>query len=205
MDESQLARSVQVRRSEERSEISAAVIKSALTAMAVTFGKELDEMILKSWTRALDDLSKEQIIEGFRRMEKTFIPTAACPFPVPAHLRAHVDAAKENATQVSAEDAWEKSMEWVRRFYRPDCRNMTRPKLTHMLWRSLCVAGGPDHVSECSMDELAWAKKRFIEAYLSLEQLKEDENFIGRSEAREILNSIGSGNQLEQFLKGKSF
>ena len=186
----QLDRSARQKRSEERLEILTPLIKSALTAMAVTFGKELEEPTFKSWARALDDLSREQIIEGFRRMEKSFIPTAACPFPVPAHLRAHVDEARANAVNLTADSAWEKSMEWVRRYWRPDCRNMTRPELSQLLWRSLCAAGGADWVSECPLEELAWAKKRFIEAYLGLNKLAADQHFISNGEAKRIVSEL---------------
>lgn len=174
----------------DRLKILEPLVEQALMAMAATFGRAIDREIVSRWVRALNDLSREEVAEGFKRLERTFVPTAACPFPVPAHLRLPIEQARENAQIVTGEQAWEKSMEWVRRFYRPDCRNMNRPELSQLNSRCLAAAGGAGYVSDCSLEELAWAKKRFLEAYASLNRLHIDAHFIGNGEAKQIMDSL---------------
>lgn len=179
-----------MRPSKSHSETLVSLVTGNLIRLGGTYGKEITPPFARIWVDALEDLSLEEIAEGFKRVQKTFVPTSACPFPVPAHLRTQIDASRENLTNVRAEAGWEKALTWVRRYYRPDCRDKKYPDLGEQLWRSLGAAGGPAFVSDCSMDELAWAKKRFIEAYLSLEQLKRDQHFIGNGEAKQILASL---------------
>lgn len=172
--------------------------------MAGTFGKAVTAPMVTSWVRALSDLSCEEIIEGFRRMEKTFIPTAACPFPVPAHVRAEIDAARQNLEQVKAEQAWEETRAWMRKWYFSDCRDKKYPPLREILFRSLSAAGGLAHVADCSNEDLIWAKKRFIEAYLSLEQLQADAHFLPGAEAKQILKSLAPKETVKNLLKEKT-
>jgi hypothetical protein len=142
------------------------------------------------WLTGLKDLTAEQVHAAFEYVERTFEPTSARPFPVIATVRNCIQRAMGNALAVEAESSWQEAMDWVRKWYRPDCRDAQRPKLSEHIWRSLLAAGGPEHVSDCPLDDLAWAKKRFIEAYLSLQQLREDEHFIGTTEAKQILQGL---------------
>lgn len=137
-------------------------------------------------------------------MEKTFVPTTACPFPVPAHVRAQIDTARENLTMVKAQIAWETTLDWIRRWYRPDCRDMKVKPLEEIAFRCLTAAGGPSHVAECSLEDLVWAKKRFIEAYLSFSQLQADQHFLPGSEAKQILQGLAPEESVQNLLKGKT-
>jgi hypothetical protein len=144
-------------------------------------------MIVADWSEEFKAISVERLNEAMERVSRSFVPTAACPFPVQAHVWEVLNDAKSNEDAVVAEAAWQKALHWSRNDWHPDVAISRIRNLDPQIRRALGAAGGPAHLFGCSEEETQWARKRFIEAYQSLERLQEDENFISDSEAKKIL------------------
>lgn len=149
------------------------------------------------WIDSLKFLTPTQIAAGFDRLESGFIPTSACPFPVPAQLMAMVADARENKAQIDAEQAWDDLTKWMHYYYRPDCRDSKFPLMEARIMHSARAAGGLEHISSCPIKELAWAKKRFIEAYLSLGKLEEDKPLLASPEVMKQLGEVAQRKELK--------
>jgi hypothetical protein len=141
-------------------------------------------------------LTPTQIQAGFDQIEKHFIPTAACPFPVPASLLQIIDSAKDNFVKMGAEQAWEDLQLWMQRYYRPDCRDKKYPLMESMMARSVDAAGGLPHISSCPISELVWAKKKFIEAYLRMAQLEKDQPLLASGDVMKQIASVAENKSL---------
>ena len=150
------------------------------------FGHQLTSMEAEIWVNGLAGQTVEAVDEAMRRVAKDFVPTAACSFPVPAHVWRVLNAAKSNEQTVSSEAAWQKAVRWAREQWHPDVSISRIPELEPQIRRALGAAGGAAHLFGCSEEETQWARKRFIEAYQSLDRLHDDENFISDSEAKKI-------------------
>lgn len=183
--------------SERPSKTLESLISLRLARLSAILARPVEDITRKAWVDALKFLTPTQIAAAFERLERTFIPTAACPFPVPAQLLGWVGVAEENKSKLDADQAWEDLMLWMSRWYFPDCRDMKRPAMQERIAKSVNAAGGLAHINSCSLSELAWAKKRFIEAYLSLGKLEEDRPLLASPEAIKQIGAIAEGKQLK--------
>jgi len=159
------------------SETLALLISRRLARLAAIYGREVERETCEVWVDAVKFLTPTQIQAGFDRMEKTFIPTAACPFPVPAQLMSVIADAQGNKALLDAEQAWVDAELWLSRWYE-DCRDKEYPLIDPRIMKSMEAAGGLSYVKNCPLKDYAWAKKRFIEAYLSLGQLERDQPLL---------------------------
>lgn len=140
------------------------------------------------WVDGLNGQAVGAVDEAMRRVAKDFVPTAACSFPVLAHVWRILNASQLNENTVSAEAAWQKALRWSRNHWHPDVLISRIGELDPQIRRALGAAGGAAHLFGCSEGETQWARKRFIEAYQSIDRLHDDENFISDSEAKKIFN-----------------
>ena len=154
--------------------------------MCALYGRDANPAWKQIWTSALSDVPYESLGPAFIRVEQTFIPTAACPFPTPAHLRAFLDKAKEITSADRTETAWHCALEQISRFYHPDV-GWKGPVLSDHVGHALRAANGIHYVSQCSEEELIWAKKRFIECYERDDKLPESQRMLGYSDAKSFL------------------
>ena|SRR5579871_1626750 len=177
------------------------LITQRLTRLAALYPGSLKDGIQPitrdMWVNALKFLMPQQIEAGFDRLESGFIPTAACPFPVPAHLLAVIAGAEENKEEIDAENAWSDLLNWMHLFYRPDCRDREYPLMAFRMYSSAQAAGGLEHISSCPIKDLPWAKKRFIEAYLGLGKLEQDKPLLGGPELTKQIASVAEGKLLK--------
>ncbi len=186
------------------SQILDSLLSKRLLRLAAILGREVTAGTKEVWVDAVKFLMPQQIEAGFDRLESGFIPTAACPFPVPAHLLAVVAGAEENKEEIDAENAWSDLLNWMHLFYRPDCRDREYPLMAFRMYSSAQAAGGLEHISSCPIKDLPWAKKRFIEAYLSLGKLEQDKPLLVAAQhmkllddAKDTIKSIAEGKQLK--------
>lgn len=182
--------------SKRPSETLESLISLRLARLAAITGQEVQAITLQAWVNALKFLMPQQIEAGFDRLESGFIPTAACPFPVPAHLLAMVSEAGKNQERMDAEQAWEDVETWLVRWY-ADCHDRKYPLMDERLRKSLKAAGGPSYVKNCPLKDLAWAKKRFIEAYLGLAKLEQDKPLLGSADVVKQIAAMAEGKQLK--------
>lgn len=117
-------------------------------------------------------------------MEQTFKPTSACPFPVPANLRDVIADVVEASVSIKADQAWStllRNLQWDA--FNPE-------KLSERTRHAVSASGGFEHLESCPLEDLVWAKKRFIEAYQAFTVVEENQHFIGTSEAKKILGKL---------------
>jgi hypothetical protein len=184
------------------------LIRKELLKLAALCDKAPGAALFELWVEMLHDdprsrnLSEAGFHLAFAKLKSSFVPTAACQFPTPAHFFQLLATTEQATRVVLAEQAWEFSMAWVRRYYRPDCRDMERPELPRLHSMCLNAAGASAYVSDCTLEELAWAKKRFIEAYSNFCELQHDEEFISNDEAKKIVEGLRV--QFHQLAKAKT-
>jgi hypothetical protein len=66
--------------------------------------------------------------------------------------------------------------------------------------RAINATGGLAYLSECIGDNLVFARKRFIEAYLRWDELKRDEYLLPPGEVKNLLADIASTMSVERLL-----
>lgn len=187
-----------------RSEILVSVVTQNLIKLGGLYGKEITRQYANLWIDNLKGVDPKLIAAAFERIERTFSPTAACPFPVPTHVWDILEAVRKNESKVSTEESWTKALDWVQRDYHPDIKFSDSRKLDEKLIRALKAAGGAEHISGCSQEELQWSKKRFVEAYDSMSNLERDEFFLTDGEAKKVLGKLGPSDVLSGLVKAKS-
>src|ERR1700674_1663670 len=85
------------------------ILRQSLARFAALYNVVPSEALSGIWLEALGDLRPEILSAALLRVEREFVPTHACPFPVPAHLRQIVAKVNENENNVEAESAWQKA------------------------------------------------------------------------------------------------
>src|ERR1700674_2550585 len=141
------------------------ILRQSLARFAALYNVVPSEALPGIWLEALKDLRPEILSAALLRVEREFVPTQACPFPVPAHIRQMLAKVNDNEKTIEAESAWEKALDWSRHKWHPDLRNSNLPALPHKIVKALGAAGGTPHLWQCSEEETQWARKRFIEFY----------------------------------------
>jgi hypothetical protein len=172
------------------------LIRTRLARLAAIYGRAVEAETLSVWIDAVKFITPTQIAAAFDLLEVTFIPTAACPFPVPANLLKFTEDAQSNQEVVNAGIAWEDLLLWMQRYYRPDCRDKRYPLMESKMTHAANAAGGLEHISSCPIKDLAWAKKRFTEAYLSLAKLEEDRPLLASGDVMKQIASVAENKSL---------
>lgn len=181
---------IQTKESGKASAILDSIIRQGLARFAALYNLVPSDVLPGIWFESLKDLTPEVVAGALLRVEREFVPTHACPFPVPATVRGVLEGVKANENKVLAEDAWKKTLRWIDRNYHPDVKYSDQVELDRKSMRALNAAGGPHWVSTCDQDQLPFARKAFLEAYEQLDKLGKDEFFIGNAEAKNILAEI---------------
>jgi hypothetical protein len=125
------------------------------------------------WCDVLRDVSVDLLGPAFQKLERTFKPTVAAPFPSPAHLLELLSDVRAREIENSAESAWQHLLDRLERQYHPDL-GWNGPSLDPRIDHAARAAGGIRWILECSRAELVWCKKRFTECYVRDEKLAED-------------------------------
>ena len=146
---------------------------------------------LPLWIQDLCDIAVELLEPAFLKLERTFKPTAASPFPAPAHLRELLETARSISADDEAETAWHGLLGAVQRCYHPDL-GWRGPKLAERIDHAARAANGVHYLSQCSEDDLVWAKKRFVECFPRDRELAECDGLLP---AKEILRPLTSDHE----------
>ena len=146
------------------------IVRLWLIRFSAIYDRQVNSALPNLWCESLCDLSIESVEVALRKIESTFIPTSACPYPTPGHVRKLIEISSQLRTEQEADQAWQSAMHACEQQYHPDI-GWRGPKLTERVARAIASAGGVHYVTQCSCDELVWAKKRFVESYLRAEKL----------------------------------
>jgi hypothetical protein len=120
------------------------------------------------WAEALADIGPAKLVELFRKLENTFMPTSACPFPTPAHIRALLEEEHTLERIKDAELAWDVLLHVLNKHYHPNVEGGWKrgsPKLSPRTSVAANAAGGIPFIWSCTNAQLVWVKKDFIAAY----------------------------------------
>lgn len=160
-----------------QSEILHDTIDEFLARFSASYSHVVSKSKYAIWYEAFADLEPRVVATACREVERTFIPTAACPFPTPAHVRGFIQNAKALVTEHTGETAWHETLAAIAKQYHPDI-GWRGPRLTERIDHAIRAANGVHYVSQCSEEDLIWAKKRFIECYQRDEVLPDAQHLI---------------------------
>jgi hypothetical protein len=138
----------------------------------------------------LSDLTPAQLEAACELVTKTHrFPT----MPRPADILAQVKNADGEAEKALASEGWDKAWEWFNGSWHPDCgfygsRHLCDmdPKAEHAFRQ----AGSFTFLYNADQEQLQWARKRFIEAYLRAGELQARGELLTSGEAKRLLRDI---------------
>jgi hypothetical protein len=174
------------------------------TRFAALYNVVPSEALPGIWLDALRDVKPELLKAVLLRLEGEFVPTHACPFPVPAHIRQLLAKVNEGEKNVEAELAWRQALDWSRNHWHPDFVSSDLPDLPAKARQALGAAGGAAYLYSASEEETQWAKKRFIEFYESLGQLQDNALLLKGGQAKTILRSLMPADISDRLLEAKT-
>jgi hypothetical protein len=144
-------------------------VREGLFRLCELYGREVNPVWVSLWTENLSGLSPKVVRRAFAELEKEFMPTAACPFPTPAHLLKFVTHIKGNTVNSEAELAWEQVVRLRRTEWNPDMPDHFQRVFTKLPTQiqQACRASGIFAQPDLDPDQIhVWAKKKFLEAYV---------------------------------------
>lgn len=169
------------------------LVRQCLVRLAELIRKDgapypLTAQLFKVWVDVFEQsqLSPEQIVAAFRRAE------ASCKFwPSPAEVLGFITAAQASAVEEEASQKWAKVLEYaVRRS--PDIPDRNPPRISERTHSAIRAAGGLDYIRDCDRESLAWARKRFVEAYVRHVQLEHDGHLLPDGTIKNLLRSVAA-------------
>lgn len=175
------------------------VIDRGVEKLAALYCREVNIAWLPIWEEALADLDEATIQQGFSNLARTFVPTAACPFPTPAHLRKPLEKHDDLKLEQEAEDAWKCFITVMEKFWFADLggwkdnawAKCPRPVADVRTLRAVESAGGVQAIYNADHEQLVWRKKEFLAAYLREARLGETApELIDQMSARRALREV---------------
>jgi hypothetical protein len=115
------------------------------------------------WVSALTDLPPDVLDAACRRAMKS------CKFfPTPAEIRAGIDRAEAGASEIEAQHAWQRVLEFSERGVWSKVKMLTTRER-----HALRVVGGSDAIAHCDKyEDLKWRQRDFVAAFLRFEQVE---------------------------------
>ena len=169
------------------------LISEWIAKLAINAGVALDAKIQavygSLWLEGLGDLSPGVLRAAF---EKTLRECAYWPVKV-ADIRKHVSHAESNATDETAEKAWERVLEIRRVSWTPDIPvpfNRAIAQLTERVRQAARAAGVFREFTAEEYEKGAlhtWGKKRFFESFNSWGEREQDKFLLPESETKKLL------------------
>jgi hypothetical protein len=164
------------------------IARQWLVKFAALTGKAADPVLFSIWSEQLSDIPPDRLNGACDRLMKTWrYPN----LPMPGDVRAQLDGADEKGFELEAANAWQDLLLWIERYYHPDI-GVPRgaPALPGAVEHACRAAGGFRWIARCGEDELVWARKTFLGAYINVYQTGEIKHLLSRGEARRILSQI---------------
>jgi len=136
------------------------------------------------WSEELADIPTEALDSVFKATIRT-----SKWFPTIADIRAQADSAQ----QTNCEDEWQAVLDYVRDWEWGDGPGGLlpgAPRLSVELDHAVRAAGGIRRLSECTREELVWAKKEFVADRTRMRQTGDLAGLLTGGEAKKILKEI---------------
>lgn len=177
-----------------------ALIKEWLVTFALNAGKVLNSEELAVyealWMRGFSDLSYQILEAAFvlTLREKKYWPIQV------ADVREHLERTNQMALTEKAALAWEKALEYRRRFVdfdKPGGLSSQAPQLSGRFGAACRASGVLREVSD--PDDLhKWGKKRFLESYIAWTTLGKDNYLLPEGEIKNLLQRAAQEKSLPQ-------
>jgi hypothetical protein len=145
------------------------------------------------WVSALVDLEPAVLDAACKRAMQR------CKFfPTPAEVRAGIKSAAENATKRAAEIAWQSVLDLRRLHWNPDLPDTLSHELARLpeQTRQAARAAGVFRDFESVEDLHVWAKKRFIESFVTWAELEQDQFLLLDGELKRLLAGVAETKSL---------
>ena len=165
--------------------------------LAAVYDRELPSTLFSIWPDALKHQPLEVLPAAFAKLERTFKPTAAAPFPAPAHLLEMLTDLRAAAAEDRAESAWQFLLQTLQKQFHPDL-GWRGPQVHLRIAHACRAAGGIRRLWDCPTSELQWAKKGFVECYLRDEKLTENHALLPPvPEVSKLIESVAESKSLQ--------
>ena len=174
------------------------LIDEWLPKLAVNAGAALDaktQAVFRSvWLEGLGDLAPEVLRAAFQKTLREFV---FWPVKV-ADIRKHVSHAESNATNESAEQAWQRALEIRRAHYNPDMPQHLARVLARLPERIRQAARAAGIFREHDSIEAlhVWAKKRFVESFIAYGELEHDKFLLPEGDVKHLIADIAEAKAL---------
>lgn len=122
-------------------------------------------------------------------------------WPTPAEVLGFILIAEKTSSEEKAALKWDEVRDYVRNDYHPDLKNHQGRRISEQTGRAIRAAGGLEHISECTGDDLVFARKRFIEAYLRLDELRQHEFLLPEGEVKRLLAETAKTMSVDRLLE----
>lgn len=157
------------------------VIRKWLVVFGELYSREISQELIKTWLKLTSHYPSAKLDVAFKKLSQTFVPTSACPFPVPAQL------AEQFTTENSAVDFAAMNAAWQKLDER-----MMGYKYESMPWTTqelFCIraAGGFNALVQMTFSEFQWAKKRFCEAWTRWNEMPEEAKALPSPEVSKLI------------------
>jgi hypothetical protein len=166
---------------------SSEIARQALVKFATIYDREITSALAEIWDEQLRDIPADLLQRACDRVAKTWTSGF---MPTPANIRAAIDHTRENAELVAADLKWQQVLEYCRVYLCPDMPGGVTRGAPHILPRTMAgirAAGGLVYIADCSLESLAWARKRFIEAYAMWDEIEHDKQLLLEGELKNLL------------------
>ncbi len=173
------------------------LIRDSIVNFSLNCNEPLNDLsmqgYLQLWEESFADLSYAILAAAFAKTIRT------CKFfPKVADVRGEIDGAIETATEQAAEIEWGKVLDLRRMYWNPDMpggfsRGM--PQLSERVQQA-ARASGVFRDFESTEGLHVWAKKRFIESYITWGELEQDRFFLSDGELKNLLTDAAQAKTL---------
>lgn len=140
--------------------LSSDAIREFLVKAGEVYSKQITAPLVSIWLEALAGYRVEVLETLFRQVFRN------CKFfPTPADVLEPVKKAEEGSAPLEAELKWGNVLAYANSTS-PDIPERNRPKISERTQAAIRAAGGIAWIRDCSRDDLVWAKKSFVQAYV---------------------------------------
>lgn len=112
--------------------------------------------------------------------------------PTVADVRGHLTRAGENELLERATRRCEMVFAYAANLS-PDYPDRNPPQFSEREKAGIRCAGGLGFMRDCSLESLAWAKKRFIEGYIRYSELEQNHGLLPDGELKKLLAEVSAG------------
>lgn len=167
---------------------SSRIARELLVQFAEITQREITPALSAIWDKQLGDLSADALAAAGDGLLKAW----RSPYlPTPGDVRAQIEGADKKGLALAAESEWERAVHFAKHVWHPDIGVPSNaPRLNAVTWHALKTAGGLHYLNDCCGEALQWARKRFLESFISAHETKKVEHLLTDEQAKQMLARV---------------